>query len=413
MSNFDGGDFEFTIDGGAFTDFVFDAKTAAGGFVPFGFTAEAVESPSVGGVYFSGLTTGQDRIIQIVSGTNVKQDKILYLTMTDMVTPEEITFRSLNENIATVNSWGKIFHISDGSGNIRISSNSVAWNTGFNYVTRNSGVQTFLRYKSGSLANHITTGIDTRIIGKNPVVSMPMYTTMDHATPSYVRNTGCWAADFDLTCVSAWNSYAWGGEGGLQRCGTLISPKHFVCASHFSIPNGTTMRFVTRDNVVVSRTVTGGQTISDTDIYIGALDQAVPTGATGINFAHFLPRTGSQLYLPLISQTYRLPTLGNDQERKAIIQDCVFALTGTASSFANPSDSTRASFYEAKIVGDSGSPTLMIINGHPVVLLVYFFGGPGAGPNLSYYTTEINAAMASLGGGYTVTQVNLAGFPTF
>jgi hypothetical protein len=44
---------------------------------------------------------------------------------------------------------------------------------------------------------------------------------------------------------------------------------------------------------------------------------------------------------------------------------------------------------------------------------VFTWGGYGGGANVAAYATAINSAMSSLGGGYSLTSVNLTGFPTY
>lgn len=46
-----------------------------------------------------------------------------------------------------------------------------------------------------TLAHHLITGIDSLIEGKVPAASMRLYSTQDHTTPSYTRDTSCWAND--------------------------------------------------------------------------------------------------------------------------------------------------------------------------------------------------------------------------
>ncbi len=67
--------------------------------------------------------------------------------------------------------------------------------------------------------------IDKRIFGLTGSSGQKaIYTVQDHSTPSYLRNTGCWAYDVDLTSISVWNS-----DGGVQKGGILVSPRSRDC----------------------------------------------------------------------------------------------------------------------------------------------------------------------------------------
>ena len=86
--------------------------------------------------------------------------------------------------------------------------------------------------------------------------------------------------------------------------------------------------------------------------------------------------------------------------------------------FTQPVDSTRLSFYESIISGDSGNPSFLIINNELVLITVWSGGGPGIGSNIIYtgagypgtevdYVQDINTMMSVLGGGYSLTHINL------
>lgn len=110
------------------------------------------------------------------------------------------------------------------------------------------------------------------------------YTAQDHTNGTYTRNTNCWAYPIDLTpLVVAVRSP--GGDWSGQTKPTLISPLHVLGAGHAMV-NGRTNRFVTRDNVVVDRTIIA---ISNyygigPDIAVGLLDSPV----TNCGFARFI-----------------------------------------------------------------------------------------------------------------------------
>lgn len=280
-------------------------------------------------------------------------------------------------------------------------------------------VRTFAYFVPGSAAETAALNIDRRIAGRNFATSGKMYST--YQPPDYfVRNPNFWAADVDLTCLAAYNSYGWGGEGGPQRAGTLVSPRHFLCATHFLIPVGTRMYFVKQGGKVAVRTVTDYRTVGP-DITVGVLDSDVPAG---INFAKILPFSAynfrKKLYAPegYEAQVYPwpVPVLNCNQFREGLVADVgTWGPAGVNYVCSNrpPTDPQRHEFYKDVIVGDSGSPSFVIINGTAVLLTQWTYGGAGQGDEDVYYAPLINAAMTELGGGYQLTEIDLSAFPDF
>lgn len=305
--------------------------------------------------------------------------------------------------------------ISHGSGPVTISYTTRWQNVSTEVNAGTLGItRIFSHFVAGTAAENAALNVDTRIAGKNFAKSGKMYSTYE--PPNYfVRNGDFWAADVDLTCLSAYNSYGWGGEGGPQRAGTLVSPRHFLCATHFLIPVGTTMYFVRPGGRIITRTVTDYRTVG-WDITVGVLDFDVPPGIT---FARVLPPDWrTRLYAPQGSeaQTYRwpVPVLNVNQFREGLVADVETwgpAGSNYVCSSRTPIDPQRQVFYKDVIGGDSGSPSFVIINNTAVVLTQWTFGGGGQGDQDVYYAPAINAAMAQLGGGYQLTEIDLSAFP--
>ena len=85
----------------------------------------------------------------------------------------------------------------------------------------------------------------------------------------------------------------------------------------------------------------------------------------------------------------------------------------TTCSLLNPSNATRLSYYENMITGDSGNPVFLIINGQLVIITVITYGGAGSGTSVAFHKDAINTMMATLGGGYSLTEVSLSGFNSY
>jgi|GEM_PF-2501692 len=266
-------------------------------------------------------------------------------------------------------------------------------------------------FEPGSGRYAATVGIDTNLaiaaLDTNSnwwARNVAIYASMDHATTNYVRNTNCWAHGFDLTCIAAYNSF----EMATRRAGTLISPRHVVFANHYSPPNGTTLRFVANDNTIVTRVLSNSVQIALTDLRIGVLDSDVPTNL--ITFAKVLPSSFTNYFpnslKPISSKS--IPALCLNQNESALESDISTVTAGV--SFMAPADVTRSRFYEDKTSGDSGQPAFIILNGRLVLLTVWTYGGSGSGWFITGYLSQINSAMAALGGGYSLTPVDLSSF---
>lgn len=243
--------------------------------------------------------------------------------------------------------------------------------------------------------------VDSRIAGLDPAIAKPLFTVEDHATATYVRNAAAWTSDLDLTGVSPWNS-----AGGEQFAGTLVSPRHVIYATHFQIPKGATVRFVTRSDEVVERTLVG--TISlphadaslDPDITVGVLDRDVPPT---IGFASILPDDWAAY---LADGPLCIPCLAIDQEEKALVT--TLRLLGERAAFAAPDAAPQRSFHEDLVRGDSGHPAFMIVDGQLVLVTVWSYGPAGLGTFVTRQRAAIDAIMAELGGGYRLAPVSLA-----
>ena len=259
----------------------------------------------------------------------------------------------------------------------------------------------------GSLAYECIDAVDSRIAGytaAEAAAALPLFSTIDHANATYVRNTDSWLNDIvdQITCFPVYTSDR--PAYPQRRGGALISPRHLAMAWHSRVPNGTVMRFVDVDNNVVAREVTGVQRVGSTDIAIALFDSDVPTS---IGFAKVMP-SDWDTYL-LLSWSCKVPAVGTHFSKHAAVHDANYATaTAPGIGFTTPNDSQRLLFYEPVIVGDSGSPVFFIINDELVLLTTW--SSPGGGANYANYISGINAVMTSLGGGYQLTTVDLSGF---
>jgi len=384
------------------------------------------------------VSFGDSNLIDI-SGVSSITD---YTTIVEQLTPDfySTTIISANSGIILGTNNSVASGISLGNTELIAKHNDDIFSVQSVDVSGSSSVSSIIfdSYKTDSLGKHSSDAIDNRLQNKNSTTDKPIFTTRNDSANIYVRNTGCWAADLDLTCISPWNS-----TGGSQRCGVLISPRHILFAAHFQINTGATIRFVDNNNNVISRTMTNKLTHPNyynpvaffPDITVGLLNEDVPSS---IKFTKILPLSWNN-YLPTLNIDndnlfggFTIPCLYSDQEKKALVTELrslilpeSFLLPDPGSipwpengRFTNtlwrqPSKTNRLSFFESIITGDSGSPAFLIINDELVLITVWTFGGAGGGTSLLYFKDNINDIMAILGGGYSLTEIDLSGFTDF
>jgi len=324
---------------------------------------------------------------------------------------ENVIWSSSNTSVATVNSYGYVSYLSNGSSTITASIGEKSLSKTLTFSTTTATNSIFSDYVTSSLAKSIISTIDSRISGKDPSISKNIFLLQNHSDGIYTRNTQCWAYGLDLTCFSPWNSL-----DGPRRAGTLISPRHIICAKHYPLTVGTTIRFIRLDNTIVTKTITAIGNVYNTDIQIALLDSDV---GSGISFAQILPENWYN-YLPSlysnqklnINREFGLPGLCLDQEEKALILDITrISSEYLSTTYYKPLKLTNIEFYEDIIVGDSGNPTFLIINN--ILVLTSCWLNVGGGPFISYYKSQINSLMSQLGGNYQLTEIDLSSFSTY
>ena len=278
----------------------------------------------------------------------------------------------------------------------------------------------------GSARKALSDVIDNALSGANPDTQKKIFTSQDHSTPAYVRNTSFFLNSHveALTCASPWNS-----DSGKKKAGTAITKRHAVLAHHYKYGAGTTVRFVTSDNTVVTRTVVQASRIiynsQETDALMVLFDSDLPDTITPCKL---FPSSFSD-YLPagIAENSYAatdIPLLALDYEEKGFALDFLaegatptMTVTYPLIQFSEPSLADRLSFYEAPIVGDSGNPIFAAI-GSELWLLSTFFGA-GAGPFYGGLITELNAMITTLDTlqgdltGYTVTEGDLSSYTDY
>ena len=229
---------------------------------------------------------------------------------------------------------------------------------------------------AGSARKALSDPMDNALIVANPATQQKVYTTQD----PYVRNTSFFLQGTHaeaLTCASPWNS-----TGGTRRAGTAITPRHAVCANHYPIPVGATIRFIASDNTVITRTVVQAARIfsngQGTDSWMILLDSDLPASITPCKI---FP-DGYETYLPAGATTTaaaRLPLLAMDFSENGIALDLIkeTSMTIPTMGYGAPTIPHRLAFYDPIIVGDSGNPIFGVIGSELWLLSTFFGAGTG------------------------------------
>lgn len=206
-------------------------------------------------------------------------------------------------------------------------------------------------------------------------------------------NTNFWAKGIDFSCASPWNS-----SSGALRAGTLISRRHIVYAAHYPLAAGTRIVFVDGDGNVCPCNLEKSKKIAGTDIMIGSLNAEV---TPNINPARLLPHDFAK-YLSGCGAGLPIATF-NRQEKLFLTAAGAIPTSRSPNAYAHSLIPARKEFQnhrERIVVGDSGNPAFLLLNGEPVLLYCLHYGGCGAGPALHLYAFEIQRIMDELCPGY-------------
>ena len=271
---------------------------------------------------------------------------------------------------------------------------------------------------AGSARKALSDPIDTALAGANPATQQKLYTSQDHVTPAYVRNSNFFLQGTHaeaLTCASPWNS-----RQGQNRAGTAITPRHAMLAAHYPLITGDSLRFIASDNTIITRTVVQSQRIYynglSTDGQMILLDSDLPASITPCK----LFPDGYETYLPAGASTdaaFRLPILTLDQEEKGIIYDLRKVNNSSIKSvvLTTPELPDRLAFYERVVSGDSGNPQFAAIGTELWIMTCWYGNGPFYGGLVS----ELNAMITTLDTlqgditGHTVTVGDLSSYTAY
>ncbi len=222
--------------------------------------------------------------------------------------------------------------------------------------------------------------LDSLLAGNIPsAATQKFFTAYDNTAHTYTRNPDCFAARIDVTCVSVANSANADGTGGNRGCVTLITPSRGVTNQHFGQPYqvGVVHYFVDRANTVYARRIVKAEQAGGADIEIVTFDSPLPAA---IRPAQLLPAGAIARVL-----SAGTPLLATNQQKQAIVTELA-GMMGTE-LVVRPAQASNRQPWTASppaVLGDSDSPTFVVINGGPLLLFTYHtsVSGPALSENL-------------------------------
>lgn len=247
------------------------------------------------------------------------------------------------------------------------------------------------------------------VIARSGLLSKRLDVTMNRNVSTTIRSWQSWVpgslADACQQTVDVSVPFWSGAPGGFAMGSgygfTAVSPRHVVGCEHIEwMPQTLVLDGVSRQLVAdVAIGPSNGADGYASDIRVGLYDGDFPS------FAKVFPAT-LQSKLPNVTLRGVSAFVTNQFGQKIQRRTLVFRFGLISFVKLSPSDTEI-------IIGDSGNPAFIVINGEPILLGCMQQGGWGGVATLHDHITEINAAMTSLGGGYQLTQFDLSGYPTY
>lgn len=166
-----------------------------------------------------------------------------------------------------------------------------------------------------------------------------------------------WTSTLDLTGVS-WND---------SRTATLIAPSYVVMAAHFARPASVPVMFHDKSGKPYERFIAKVRSLAGVaDIAVAKLNLPLPSSVKSYRFAK-----------PSEASIGR-PVIVTDQTNTLSVHQIAAVSGGMVRLGYIPE--INPVYGRNLIVGDSGNPSFLIVNGQLVLLETHTTGGPGAGP---------------------------------
>jgi hypothetical protein len=236
--------------------------------------------------------------------------------------------------------------------------------------------------------------------------SWSMYTTASGGiSGTYTRNPTVWLPYVDFSCSPVWIDRVSAPTTAGRGC--LVTPRHMLLADHFGATEGGTVVFQGASGTLYERTFGPVDRTIGSDVQVAILTVALPSDVTP---AKLLP-TNYSTYLTSTDLTNEFPTVAINKYLQLITQQWIGYAGSPHTTYALMAledDSPSSNYTTPMVTHDSGSANFLIINGQPVLFMENHF--PDGGPAYHNHRTAIDASIATLGGGYSTTSIDLSSF---
>ncbi len=261
---------------------------------------------------------------------------------------------------------------------------------------------------SGTLAEHLATNAAARVTIPPDLQPFraPNSLGLDRITGAAWSRT-CWLHDVQGLPATPIGFTNYPGGQGLM---TMVSPRHFLCATHMH-PEAFLAAFLDTNNVVHYRH--GVQRLDvGSDTSVGILDEDLPAS---VGFLPVLPANFTN-YLSATSTNF-FQGIGMNQEFYLFGQSLNFGSPGLAcwSPEKNIAGGLAKEWNLVVRGGDSSNPVLLLISNR--LVLVSHNWTARSGPNYAYQIADINAKMHllsinnHLASDYQLTEFSLTNWP--
>ncbi len=270
-------------------------------------------------------------------------------------------------------------------------------------------------FAPGTLAYHLSTNAAARVAGMADTYKGSLelsgwrYAVFRGADMAAMTNS-VWSTNFWLhgvrglpaTCIGFSN--AMGGQG----LATMVSPCHYLCASHMH-PEGYRIPFLDTNNIIHWR-----RTLQRVDVgrdtSVGILDADLPPS---VGFLPVLPNDFTN-YLPPEDDVY-FQGIGMNQDMRLFGEPMQAKWGMSWSSRSTAQFGLGANWNVAIRGGDSSDPAMVLIGDQ--LVLVSHNSTAGGGPNYADFLDAINEKMHYLstnnavGTDYRLTEISLTHWP--
>ncbi len=266
----------------------------------------------------------------------------------------------------------------------------------------------FATEAAGTLAEHLATNAVARITNPPDLLPFrgPNSLGLDRLTGAVWSRT-CWLHDVQGLSATPIGFTNYPGGQGLM---TMVSPRHFLCATHMH-PEAFTVAFLDTNNLVHYRhSIQRLDVGSDTSV--GILNEDLPP-AVG-----YLPVLPAEFwhYLPATTTNY-VQGIGMNQDFSVFSQPMIFGNPGFV--IWNPEATAPGGLPKNWSIpirgGDSSNPALLLIS-NQLVLVSHCYTAR-SGPNYAYQLFTINEKMHQLStnnhaaSDYQLTEICLTNWP--